>query len=734
MAGCHNKRSNFQKIRCWWFAWFGVFFLNSSPVLATPPVVQIFSRPAFSSGTADCPVDFINSANSVFSTPALSVSSLSSVLQTASQPASVFLYQTGFNATNWTGSLKKYSVSVTTDGSLQIASTPHWEAGDLLTRSVASNRLLYTLNAELAATPTVAFEWAQLNAMQKKQLDMTPLHIKTDGLGAARLNYLHGEQALENSQPEGIFRSRVSLLGDIVNSQPLYVGAPSSAGFGSDYKQFYEAYKNRAPAVYVGANDGMLHAFDAVTGQEWFAYLPAALMGGLNQLSAPDYQHRPYVDGLLTASAARLSAGWKTVLVSSLGGGAQGLFALDITRAADFIHSNGALWEFTDADNPAMGNIMGLPAIGKFRISATSNLAQYRYFAVTGNGLNAYQNDGLGKFDDSARGVLFLLALDKPASERWQEGINYYRLTLPAAEAALQNTSAGLSAPTLVTGPDGAVQYLYAGDLQGNVWRFNFTGNDWPHNLPSVVPAAPFFSARDDQGKSQPVVMPPKILFTPGGGYLVLFGTGKFFEAADALPDSFSAQSLYAVLDTLPKVKTTMQRADLAVRKLTVVTAESDQPVRIGGDSFSYSDNQSNQGNKGKQGWYLDFPDSQIRGERSLTPLLTVYGRVFFNTFIPATMACQLPASRSYELDALSGFCHRGQFNWFSVSARDSGNTRFAGNLFCDASRQKWTTAIHHRKKICSSQHDRWRQKRKTSFDRQQNRPRDRVGRPLELA
>ncbi|RJF98937.1 pilus assembly protein [Noviherbaspirillum saxi] len=351
------------------------------------------------------------------------------------------------------------------------------------------------------------------------------------------------------------------------------------------------------------------------------------------------------MDGTVTVAEAHAVGGWKTVLLASMGGGAQGVFALDVSDPASFAGGGRALFEFGDADDPDMGYVIGTPAIAKFRAYAKEGAPDYRYFAVVSSGMNNYKNDGAGRFNQDASGALFLLSLDKPPSAKWQLGVNYYKYRTPSKDAGVQN---GLSAPALVTGADGAVRYAYAGDMQGNLWRFDFTGAaPWNDALAGTTP---LFMATDDKGKRQPLTTQPRVAFAPGGGYVVLIGTGKFIEEDDAAKGKFSTQSFYGVLDAMKSDYAASGRADLASRSLEKVNGA----FKITGAELSYDANIT-----GAKGWYFDFPDSAT-GERSVTNPMLINGLLFFNTLIPGSDPCDAGGGRSYVVDTLSGMPANG--------------------------------------------------------------------------
>jgi type IV pilus assembly protein PilY1 len=446
-----------------------------------------------------------------------------------------------------------------------------------------------------------------------------------------RLAYLRGDRSGEGT----LFRRRGSVLGDSVHGTPVFVGPPAGASPGADYQVFRMRHKARRQVIYLGANDGMLHAFDAGTGNELYAYVPDALMPVLNRLPSKDYVHRAYVDGPAGTADALIAGNWRTVLVSGMGGGAQGVFALDVTDP-ERLDATTALWEFTDRDDPMMGNVTTSPQIAKVRMSMSGGVASYRYFAIVASGLNNYAGDGHAS--TAGKGALFLLALDKAGDAPWQLNSNYYRLITPIADATLANA---LSAPVLALDRDGALAYAYAGDLQGNLWRFDFGGAaPW-----KGAGKAPLFSARDASGKRQPIAQQPMLAYATGGGYMVLFGTGALIERADLLPASFSTQSFYAIHDSLAvPMDAVSGRRQLTERLLATGAGVADL-LGISG----------REAEPGSKGWYVDFLRSASSGERSIDSGRLLGGEVVFNTLQPGTGACGVSSSRSYALNALSG-------------------------------------------------------------------------------
>jgi type IV pilus assembly protein PilY1 len=240
--------------------------------------------------------------------------------------------------------------------------------------------------------------------------------------------------------------------------------------------------------IYVGANDGMLHAFradtgDANSGKEIFAYVPAAVYDNLSKLTAPSYVHKPFVDGSLSAGDAYVGGTWKTVLLGGLGGGGKAIFALDITNPTAMGVSQ-VMWEFEDAAD------LGY-TVGQAQIALLNNGV---WAAVFANGYNS----------TSDRAYLYLVNLQTGALIK----------KIPAGVG----TSNGLSTHVLYdSNGDQTVDAVYAGDLQGNMWKFDLTGSNvtaWGVANAGV----PLFTARNASNEVQPITSQPRIGAHPNGG------------------------------------------------------------------------------------------------------------------------------------------------------------------------------------------------------------------------
>ena len=516
------------------------------------------------------------SVEALFAAAATPVGTVQGRVVAARAAGRSFMIQASYEQGPWTGSVQRFDVG---------SSRPVWDGANL---PPAAQRHIYT---RLQSGATLPFSG--------------PL----PGLDARLVAYVRGERTSE--QPVGPLRRRLGLLGGVIHSLPLVVGAPSAAVQSPDYLSFFMRFKNRRAAVYVGANDGMLHAFDAANGTELFAYIPSALLPALGRLSDPAYSHRAFVDGSAVAGEAQVGSQWRTVLASGMGAGARGVFALDVSDPAAFDSGLGALWEFTEHDDAAMGNIDAAPQLARFRVANG-----YRDFVLVPSGA-----------------ILFMLAVDKGAGAPWQLGSNYFKLPSPES---------GLGPPGLVLAADGSARLAYAGDLQGNLWRLDFSGGPPWRN---AIGREPLFVARDAAGRRQPITQTPKVAMAPGGGYLVLFGTGKLADDSDLLPASFASQSMYAIHDNMARQMAPVRsRTELAARSLN---GTSSYTVR--GAEFDFGP---------KRGWFADFPNALEDGERSVLNATLDGGALIVQTTVPGRDACVVPASRNYVFDALSGFAY----------------------------------------------------------------------------
>jgi len=601
----------------------------------------------------------------------VSVSSLSSQRFSTSSPNGD-LYAPRFDSRDWSGTVIKSSLVLnTTTNTVDALQTVSWDAGAILTAGSAlgastasvdpyvkpSERKIFTYRRQVSGNPSIAFTDAnisQFDSAMRDALNADPSTGTADNLGALRIGYLRGERTQEGAATNA-FRVRSSLMGDIINSGPVYKKeADTSLVDDGDYYAFSQSAASRTAAVYTGANDGMLHALRASDGKELFAYIPLAVAKDLNQLTNVAYAHRPFVDGVPQVGEAKIGSEWRTVLISGMGGGAQGVFALDVTNPDTFGNdsegASRALFEFTDQDDPMMGNIVAQPKIVKIKIppATTGGAPSYKWFVAVGSGYNNYVNDGAGRYSTTGDQALFLLSLDKAPGEAWVEGSNYFKIAVPAASTSIAN---GLANPGSLLGTLGEATTLYAGDLQGQLWKFDFTlglssANISSNKIVKVVSGAkkPLFTATNSAGTTrQPITIAPLITTATQRGVMVLFGTGKFIEQSDA--SSTGTQAIYGVWDNAGSANADYGLSRSSLQQQTA--AETASAVTITPTAFTLGTASGE-----KRGWYFDLPNARerisVEGDQGLNT-------VTFNSNIPSGDCSGDGNGRSYTINPLTG-------------------------------------------------------------------------------
>ena len=572
---------------------------------------------------------------------AVSVSSLSSQRFTTQEPNGD-LFAPRFDTRDWSGTVQRSGLRLnTTTGSIDTTAGVKWDAGLILTTASLAisaladpyvkpaDRKIFTMSRGVSSTSGQAFSVANkgnLDAAVSTALNTDPVTTSAiDNQIDGRINWLRGDRSNEQNSTGGIFRRRSRIMGDVINSGPVFKQGADADVRGAGYTEFAQSLITRTPMIYVGANDGMMHGFRATDGKELFAYIPRAVAPNLNKLTNPKYVHQPYVDGVPFVSEAQIGTTWKTILTSGMGGGAQGIFALDVTNPNSFGAGN-VMFEFTDQDDPDMGNILSQPKIVKMRMAGTG-AATYKWFIAVGSGYNNYKIDG-SNYSANGRQALFLLSLDKATNEAWTLGGNYFKVMLP--DPASTTSPNSLANPGFAKGAFGEAIYFYAGDLQGNMWRFNFASG-LSASLASTSlkvisgTSVPIVIAKDAGGNRQPITVSPVVTSGLSSGYMVTFGTGKFVEPSDA--STASSQTMYGVWDSFSTTNSDYQigRSKLFQRSITEGTATT---TVTGSDTFVFGN-----GSTGTyRGWYADLPAT---GERVATEGVSGLGFVAFNSTTP---------------------------------------------------------------------------------------------------
>jgi type IV pilus assembly protein PilY1 len=581
------------------------------------------------------------------------------------------IYQGTFDTSDWSGDLLAIPVNVSSSNVVSIGINSIWTAETRLAAltAPATSRNIVVGNAGATANPVAAaFTWATIETGLQTSLNKISPTATEDGLGEDRLNYLRGDRTKEGNP----FRPRSKLMGDVINSGVIYSGVPTTTINDSGYGAFFIANSARTSAVFVGANDGMLHAFNGATGNELFAYIPSWLGPKLSALTSTTYlnSHQSYLDGTPAVAEALVGSNWKTVLVSGTGGGGKGVFALDVTNPATFSAAD-VMWEFTNADDADLGYVTGRPQILKLRTSATGYT--YKWYAVFGGGVNNYVTDS-GVFSSTGNPTLFILDLSKAAGTAWALGTNYYKISLPVNSTLSASKPTGLLNFRAALGVAKEVAYIFMGDLHGNLWKLDFTDTpagtaNWNisdlsyYKQGTTNNPIPMFIAKDTptSGNEQPISSAPSVAFGPvAGSFYVLFGTGKYLEVDDRA--STTTQSIYMLydngsktLDSSPASSATSAISDRRRLKLGTANATTGVitvPAFTPGRATTNTDTDNP-----RSGWVSNLPNS---GERQVSNG-TIFGdKVIFGSLIPSTSsttACSATGGGGnvYSVDILTG-------------------------------------------------------------------------------
>ncbi len=531
------------------------------------------------------------------------------------------VYSTSFTSLVWSGDVTARAVTDT--GAI---GTQAWSAASQL--PAWNSRKIATVNSTNAAVP---FRWDNLDATRRNQLG-----TEVEATRKARIEYLRGNRDLEQRNG-GVFRNRdpLSALGDFVHSSPVFVGKPNSRFKDSlesvAYSSFVQAKQNRAGMVYAAANDGMLHAINAGTGKEEWAFIPAQAFPKLKGLSNRFYSHKFLVDGSPAVGDAFWGTAWRTLLVTPLGRGGQGLFAMNVTTpwaATEADVASKYLWQFTDADDADLGLTLGKPVVTRMNSG--------KWAVITGNGYNNTAPDGTVSATGNA--VLYVLdASNGSVLKKIDTGVG------TAQDPTGTGRPNGLGPVAVVDlDRDSTADVAYAGDLFGNLWKFDLRGNaaaNWKVAYTVSAKPAPLFTAKDGSGNAQPITTRPQVSRAAGGAELLVhFGTGKFMESADRVLSNLKTQTFYGFTDKNAWLATDIigSRTDLAQQ-----TIEKETSMTVDGVTAGVRVTSANSLG-GKRGWYMDMisPGNVFRGEMIITDPVLRGDRLMFATMVPNPDPC----------------------------------------------------------------------------------------------
>ena len=530
-----------------------------------------------------------------------SVSQNSTAINTGS-----LVFQGRFDSTDWSGEV--LAIKPSPNGNL----TEIWNTSDSSHIPAAASRKIYTY------TGSAGVEFKTLGSLTSgQQTALTSPDCSTtltgNACGQARIDWIRGDRSQEDSS--GPLRRRGKVFGDVISSSPYYVTSTDT--------------------LFVGSNDGMLHAINATTGDERFTYVPNAIFSKLYKLTVSGYSHDYFVDGEIAVSTDFETPG-KNILVGSLGRGAKALYALDVTNPGSFGASK-VKWEFTDPD---LGLVLGRPVI--------ANLNNGVAAVIVGNGYNS----------TNQRAFLFVINLETGALIR--------KIDTGAGSASANN---GMATPRgWDLDGDGAVDIVYAGDLLGNVWKLDLSSSTpslWGVAITNASLPGPLFVAKDSLGNTQPITgmigvgMDAKKGDTNFGKRFIFFGTGRYLTPSDVT--NTQAQSWYGLIDDDTLIT---GRTQLRQRSIAVETVISGNDVR----AFSLA---TAGDMAGKRGWYLDLvPVSTVNGGERMIGEHKFFGTVLLaSSLIPSTDVC-VPGGSGF-VNAIDPFTGAALTNLFFDANND---------------------------------------------------------------
>lgn len=578
------------------------------------------------------------------------------------------VFQARYMTKDWTGELHFIPFAQLGQGDITIVNV-----GNTLKKRVAksghTSRHIITSDGGSKAFP---FRWGQYGTLDG--------YIGTESL----FNYLRGDQTCElkrdvNLCVDGVlkYRNRTQPLGDIVNSAPYHMGKPAQHYTFDNYGDFVTLKSTRTPVVFVASNDGIVHGFDAsinpdgtftaTSGQELIGYVPSFVHERLPKLADPAYSHEYYVDGSPEVGDANFGSStapdWRSVLVGGAKSGAQGIYALDVTSPEKFSEANASnifLWEFTDKHDLDLGYTFSAPVIVR--------LNDGRWVAVFGNGYNNTAPDGLAS--GSGNAVLYVVDLKSGALiKKLDTGVGM------SADPEGSNRPNGLSQIVAAdVDQDNKTDYIYGGDLFGNMWRFDLTDLS-DGNWAVSFGGKPLFTAISPEGKMQSITAKPALSLHPSGnGYMVYFGTGKYFEPSDNNMVGVPTQTFYGAWDKWAKGSTD---PFVAFDRTALLQQQIIEEVAVGdsGTARVTTDNVADW--TVHHGWYMDLMNLQTmdnQGERVVNEPIFRSGRIIFTTLIPSGAVCEFGGTGwLMVLDAYDG--SRFALSPFDLNADGSYNS-----------------------------------------------------------
>jgi type IV pilus assembly protein PilY1 len=495
--------------------------------------------------------------------------------------------------------------------------TPSWQAHVKLSETAAISRAVITNNGSTG----IAFQWPALSSTKQDVLKSGIVDVtEATAFGKDMMQWIRGDATNKSS-----FRIRngSSVMGAVVNSNPAVQTKPLAKFYDADYATFLATWSTRKQLVWVGAGDGMLHGFEAglAGGKPIFSYIPEPVFAKLpDWASALKPKVQAFVDGSPFVGDVKVGANWSTYLFSTLGRGGKGVFALDVTDPTVLESETNAgsvfKWQFTDSDDAAdLGYIISDPTFNDVnnQPGQIAKMNNGKFAIILGNGVQS----------TSGKAVLYILFVDGPLSGNWSS--RFVKIT---ADTGSGN---GLSQPIWVdNNNDGIADAIYAGDLKGNLWKFDVssaTTSNW--NV--AYSGKPLFIAKDVAGNLLPISTAPDYSFHPLGGVIVSFATGSAITNGD-FPNPNRTDGAFGIWDNpkfAPMGGTTLDAnlprtlSQLKARQYNNVIATDDYNRYVTGDNINWTND---------KGWYLPF---SVTAESSLGNMLMANRQLIYVSVSP---------------------------------------------------------------------------------------------------
>ena len=554
-------------------------------------------------------------------------------------------YSPGYNSNGWSGFLYQFALDGTTGAATLTnwdagcilsggAFTPVAPSGGNPPKGLckvptplpaAPTRIIFTATTAGSALKGVPFLWSSLGSTEQGYLNLDPNTTNpdlssgfvtgtSDGNGTDRVNYLRGDRTNESTPTSEtsprLFRKRQSLLGAIINSQTQYEAGPAggyadifpagspeetaaepcitdplglSAPTCASYERFVNDNLTRPPLIYVGANDGMMHAFDAATGNEQWAFVPNLLYrnGQLAQTTnpanglVPTVDDTPVIKDVFISTPTDATAKWRTILIGSMRLGGRGIYALDVTDqtkpTTDAAAASKFMWEFTNANDPDLGYSYASTNVARLHNGKWVVLVTSGYFPSFQPGRSVTYPTGAPDNNPAATAdVSHLWVLDAST------GAVIRKLNTKTGVISF-----GLSTPNVVDfGQDQIDDVSVAGDLAGNLWRFDLSDSN-PSNwtvdqMFQTYPAGTTTkcSSTNTTGIGcEPISVQVQTFADRaiGGSAIFVFGSGKYLDKSDKPSASvLTTQHFFGVRDYgAGSTKYPLHESDLVAQTIT---------------------------------------------------------------------------------------------------------------------------------------------------------------------